>query len=99
LPKLERSADLLNDLPALWSHPGVTAEQRESLVREVYSKISMDGDAITAVEPKPVYAPLFAVVLAQSSLCYCDLESSSTSPVGVASLSTRTRQQDLNLVR
>jgi len=81
LPNLERAAILLNDLPALWSHPGVTSEQREAMIREVYTRISIDGDEIASVEPKPAYAPLFAVMLAQDSLGYCDLESSSTSPL------------------
>ena len=39
LPNLERAASLLEDLPTLWLHPGVTHEQRESLAREVFRRI------------------------------------------------------------
>jgi hypothetical protein len=32
-------------------------------VQEVFNKISIDGDALVTVEPKPEYAPLFAEML------------------------------------
>ena len=60
LPNLERAAQLLSDLPALWLHPGVSHEQRESLVREVFKRITIDGRKFVAIEPQPVYVPLFA---------------------------------------
>jgi hypothetical protein len=34
MPNLERAAQLLKDLPALWQHPGVTNKQRESLIQD-----------------------------------------------------------------
>jgi len=49
---------LLNNLPALWSHEGVTANQRESLVQEVFDNIIIDGNALVAVKPKG-YLPTF----------------------------------------
>ena len=63
LPNLERAAELLNNLPILWSHSGVTDEQRESFLREVFVQIEIDGKQITAIEPKPTYIPLFAAML------------------------------------
>ncbi len=74
LPNLEREAQLLNDLPALWSHEGVTHKQREALVQEVFTTIENDGKMLFAIEPKPEYAPLFASLLTQKSIGYCDLE-------------------------
>ena len=63
LPNLERSAKLLEDLPVLWSHPGVTHEQREELVREVFHRITIDGKEFMSIEPKAPYAPLFASIV------------------------------------
>ena len=60
LPNLERAAQLLNDMPALWSHPGVTDEQREALVREMFEQVRLRGTDLVAIEPKPEYQPLFA---------------------------------------
>jgi DNA invertase Pin-like site-specific DNA recombinase len=74
LPNLEKAAQLLNNLPALWSHQGVTNEQRESLVQEVFNKISIDGGTLVAVEPKSAYLPLFGAMLVQNSYGYRDLE-------------------------
>ena len=62
LPNLERAAELLKNLPVLWSHSGVTDEQRESFLREVFAQITIDGKQITAIEPKPTYSPLFATM-------------------------------------
>jgi hypothetical protein len=64
LPNLERAAQLINDLPSLWSHSGVTDKQREELVQEIFTKITIDGKNLAQIEPKPSYAPLFAAVLA-----------------------------------
>jgi len=63
LPNLDRSAKLLEDLPVLWSHPGVTHEQREELVREVFQEVRLREGRLVAVRPKPRYAPLFAYAL------------------------------------
>ena len=42
MPNLERAANFLEDLPALWLHPGVTHEEREALVRQVFLRITID---------------------------------------------------------
>ena len=70
LPNLERAAAFLNDLPALWAHPGVGDQQREELLREVFTKITIDGKTFTAIEPKPVYIPLFAVMASAQKVDY-----------------------------
>ena len=36
MPNLDRASRLLQDLPALWNHPGVIAAQQRGLVREVF---------------------------------------------------------------
>lgn len=74
IPNLEKAVQLLNDLPALWSHQGVTNEQRESLVQEVFARITIDGKALVAVEPKPAYLPLFAAMQIQKFVGYHGLE-------------------------
>ena len=68
LPNLERSAKLLEDLPVLWSHPGVTHEQREELVREVFHRITIDGKEFMSIEPRAPYAPLFASIVTSEEL-------------------------------
>ena len=78
LPNLERAAELLKDLPALWSHPGVTDEQRESLIREVFVEITIDSDKLTSIEPKSNYAPLFATIAQAHG--YCGMESPPSPP-------------------
>ena len=75
MPDMERAAQLLNDMPALWQHPGVTNKQRESLVQEVFNKISIDGEALVAVEPNPEYAPLFADILTSPLVGYRKFDS------------------------
>ena len=59
-PNLDRAAELLRDLPALWEHPGVTQEKRRELVREVFDEIRIREGKLVAVKPRPDYAPLFA---------------------------------------
>ncbi len=59
-PNLDRAAKLLQDLPAVWRHPGVTPEQRRELVREVFQEIRLREGRMVAVKPKPSYQPLFA---------------------------------------
>jgi hypothetical protein len=65
---------LLNNLPALWSHEGVTANQRESLVQEVFDNIIIDGNALVAVKPKATYQPLFAAMSIQKSVGYSGMD-------------------------
>jgi DNA invertase Pin-like site-specific DNA recombinase len=75
LPNLERLAQLLNDLPELWSHPAVTNGQREALIQEVFRKVTIDGTSLISIEPKPVYVPLFATMCMQKSYGYCETDS------------------------
>lgn len=82
MPNMERAAQLLNEMPVLWQHPGVTNKQRESLVHEVFNKISINGEALVAVEPKPEYAPLFADMLTHQPVGYRDLDSPPPPPKG-----------------
>jgi hypothetical protein len=65
LPNLERAAQLLADLPALWRHPGVTDEQRERLVAEMFEQVRLRGKNLVAIEPKPQYQPLFACIVTE----------------------------------
>ena len=62
-PDLERAAQLFRNLRVLWQHPGVTPEQRRELVREVFHEIRLREGELSAVEPRPQYAPLFAYSL------------------------------------
>ena len=64
LPNLDRAAELLRDLPALWHHPGVSPEQRREMAREIFQEIRMREGRLVAVTPNPSYAPLFAYSLA-----------------------------------
>jgi hypothetical protein len=75
VPNLERAAELLNALSTLWSNPGVTLEQQEALVREVFTRVTIDGKMFTSIEPKPVYAPpLFASMAVNEGYGYRALE-------------------------
>ena len=80
LPNLERSAKFLEDLSALWLHPGVTHEERETLVREVFRRITIDGKDFVDIEPKPEYAPLFATMVPAQKVGYQELESPPSPP-------------------
>ena len=62
-PNLNRAAELLQDLPALWKHPGVTQVQRRDLAREVFDEIRLRDGNLVAVKPRAQYAPLFAYSL------------------------------------
>ena len=80
LPNLERAANFLEDLPALWLHPGVTHEEREALVRQVFRRITIDGKEFVDIEPKPEYAPLFATMVTERKVGYQELESTPSPP-------------------
>ncbi len=43
IPNLQRAAELLNDLPGLWQHPGVQDEQRHRLLQEVFDEVQIEG--------------------------------------------------------
>jgi len=62
-PNIDRAAELLRNLPALWQHPGVSREQRREMVREVFQEIRLREGKLVAVTPNPNYAPLFAYSL------------------------------------
>jgi len=74
LPNLERAAEFLQNLPGLWLHPGVTHEEREALVRQVFRRITIDGKEFVDIEPKPEYAPLFATIVTAQKVGYQELE-------------------------
>ncbi len=59
-PNLDRAAQLLSALPALWQHPGVTPEQRRELAREVFEEVRLREGRLAAVKLRPEYATLFA---------------------------------------
>jgi hypothetical protein len=80
LPNLERAANFLEDLPALWLHPGVTHEEREALVRQVFLRITIAGKEFVDIEPKPEYAPLFATMVTAQKVGYQELESPPSPP-------------------
>jgi len=61
MPNLDRASRLLQDLPALWNHPGVTAAQPRALAREVFQEVRLKEGRLVAVRPR--YAPLFAYAL------------------------------------
>ncbi len=60
---IDRAADLLNGLPSLWAHPGVTDKQRENLVRELFEEVQFCGSELVEVAPKLDYKPLFACII------------------------------------
>ena len=62
-PNLDRAAELLKDLPALWEHPRVTQEQRRELAREVFDEIRLREGHVVAVKPSAQYESLFAYSL------------------------------------
>ena len=50
-------------MPELWRHPGVSAEQRRELSREVFREIRLRKEELVAVAPRAKYTPLFAYAL------------------------------------
>ena len=65
LPNLSRAAELLNELPSLWMHPGVTDQQREELIKEVFEQAQIRGSKLTSIKPKTSYRPLFAYMMVE----------------------------------
>ena len=80
LPNLERAAEFLQDLPRLWLHPGVTHEEREALVKQVFQRITIDGKDFVDIEPKPEYAPLFATMVTGQKVGYQEMDSTPSPP-------------------
>jgi hypothetical protein len=67
IPNLDRAAEILLDLPALWEHPGVTQDQRLELAREVFEEIRLRDGKLVSVKPRSTYLPLFAYSLWKES--------------------------------
>ena len=63
MPNLDRASRLLQDLPSLWNHTGVTAAQRRRLAREVFQEVRLREGGLVSVRPRPKYVPLFAYAL------------------------------------
>ena len=63
MPNLDRASRLLQDLPALRNHPGVTPAQQRGLAREVFQEVRLREGRLVAVRPRPRYAPFFAYAL------------------------------------
>ena len=75
IPNLERAAQLLKNLSGLWDHPGVTDDQWEALLEEVFQRVTIDGKTLTSIEPKLVYQPLFACILTSQESGYREFKS------------------------
>ena len=80
LPNLDRAAQLLEDLPALWQHDGVTDQQREALIQEVFCRITINGKEFSSLQPNPPYVPLFATMLTDEKLGYRAVNSPPSRP-------------------
>ena len=50
----------MNDLPSLWSNPGVNDNQREEFIKEVFEDVQIDSGKIVAIKPNARYELLFA---------------------------------------
>ena len=70
IPNLERAVKLLDDLQSLWTHPGVSDAQRERLISETFVRILIRGEELMAIEPRAIYAPLFATVVTNRRVGY-----------------------------
>ena len=56
---VEEAVHLLRDVGALWAE-GPRKQQRD-FVQEVFERIVVTGPQLSAITPKPAYAPLFAI--------------------------------------
>ena len=61
LTDARRAATLLQDIGALWSHPGVSPERQKEFIDEVFEEILFDQHGIRAVFPRAEYKPLVAL--------------------------------------
>jgi len=80
IPNIERAAEILKNMPIMWSHSGVNDEQRESFIQEIFTQITIDGKRITAIEPKSNYAPLFATMVLNPNYGYWETKSPPSPP-------------------
>ena len=60
VPNLGRARELLNNLPALWEHSGVSDSQRQDLLRNTFEEVTIVGRELVAIRPRPEHAPHFA---------------------------------------
>ena len=67
-PNLERAAEQLRNLPALWHHPGVALEQRRDLAREVFEELRLKEGELVAVRPRPDYASYSLTACGETTL-------------------------------
>ena len=58
--------------------PGVTHEEREALVQQVFLRITIDGKEFMSIEPKAPYAPLFASIVTSEEFGYWEPNSTPT---------------------
>lgn len=65
LTDARRAARLLEDIGALWSHPGVAPGRQKEFIDEVFEDIQFDRHGIRVVLPRTEYRPL--VALAEAS--------------------------------
>jgi len=56
---VEKAVYFLRDVGSLWNTS--TREQQRAFVQDVFARIVVEGPQITAITPKAVYAPLFAL--------------------------------------
>ena len=54
--------------------------ERESLVRQVFQRITIDGKDFVDIEPKPEYAPLFATMMTGQKVGYQEFDSPPSPP-------------------
>lgn len=69
IPNLRRAAELLNDMPALWQHPGVEDRQRQEFLQETFQEVRIMGKELVAIRPKPQYVPHFAYLTLGQRYC------------------------------
>ena len=58
-----RVAELLDDLGALWAHPGVSAQAKKHFIEEAFDEILLDELGICSVTPTESFSPLVALAV------------------------------------
>jgi hypothetical protein len=61
LDDVRRAAELLQDAGKLFSHPGVSGEQRKQFVAAFVEEVRLDENGIAALRPRPAFVPVLAV--------------------------------------
>ena len=62
LTDVRRAATLLQDIGALWSHPGVAPERQKEFIDEVFEDIQFDQHRIRVVLPRIEYRRFVALI-------------------------------------